>query len=1057
MRNKVLYVKKKVSENGCTGCGACVNICPNKAVSMERNEEGFWESRIEETKCTECGRCRSVCHLAEGHLARDNRMPSYYAAVSKDVDNVEHSSSGGIFFELCKKILGESGVVYGAVQESVFEVVHRRAETQEQAELFRRSKYLESRTGTCYREVEKDLEKGRKVLFSGVGCQIAGLYCYLGKKYENLFTCEVVCHGIPSHLAYEKYLEEMEHRLGDAVCGIVFRDKSRGWRNNSICESYKSGRKSLSSSSVHPLHAVYLKGINMRSICGFCRYAHVPRTADITLADFWQYKGKLVGEDWDEGISLIAVNNEQGEALLKGIADSILVESVEEEMALESCRHMNHSPILYKSQGAFLQMLRDTDFSTAVSVCSDFGPVIKENELYKTSEVREEEILEVFWRDEREIVYVEDGGKKLKGIITCGHFLENIQNPEKWVNEAFAKAVLEGNCQYVIKDIFLSNQRINRIPLVDREENLRYEVRRKGTGRVHDGFETGFVEMAEKYEKIFGDKLLTILEKRQAWREKSASSCIFMVDNISRKKILWKKYHVKSICKQELHGEIEKMKPFLQLCLQRTEVYFVKRPDLLEDYEYTNEERERIEQKATFQSLSGNVEANEAILKKLFGDRYSPAYVKALCDVPQIVEKNNRYQHVDHVSDYINVIGGCRRTCGQVQAYHSTVHIYGRCGVFGYAVEDADTMPSILQGLFIRDQYKIRVVNHGLWGGDEEKILHNLSVDIMEGMIKPEDKVILYMDYLTCMERLRSLKLCIIDSTPLFHEFMKGKTAFYDRPGHMTAEGYGFIAKLLYHEIMCHRDITIADKTLQNIGEFLTLYGDHTESEHEKESDFGEAALERYLTEVENRVPYPGQARRGAIVMNCNPFTKGHRYLVETAAGEVDELLIFVVEEEKSFFSFQDRFRMVQNGTKDLKNVHVLPGGKFMISALTFPEYFEKERRQDVKINAVSDVQIFGQKIAPRLHIAVRYAGTEPEDKVTAQYNETLREILGLYGVDFREIDRMKQGEETVTATKVRRLMEEGDREGIRALVYKTTYTYLDQQGFLYQTKGVEI
>ena len=133
--------------------------------------------------------------------------------------------------------------------------------------------------------------------------------------------------------------------------------------------------------------------------------------------------------------------------------------------------------------------------------------------------------------------------------------------------------------------------------------------------------------------------------------------------------------------------------------------------------------------------------------------------------------------------------------------------------------------------------------------------------------------------------------------------------------------------------------------------------------------------------------------------MNCNPFTLGHQYLAEYAAARVAKLYIFVVEEDKSEFPFADRIELVKQGVKHISNVEVLPSGKFIISQQTFSGYFNKAGLQDVAVDSSEDVEIFGREIAPTLGITVRFAGEEPKDNVTRQYNETMKEILPRYEI----------------------------------------------------------
>ena len=177
--------------------------------------------------------------------------------------------------------------------------------------------------------------------------------------------------------------------------------------------------------------------------------------------------------------------------------------------------------------------------------------------------------------------------------------------------------------------------------------------------------------------------------------------------------------------------------------------------------------------------------------------------------------------------------------------------------------------------------------------------------------------------------------------------------------------------------------------------------------------------------------------------MNCNPFTFGHQYLVEYAAAKVTRLYIFVVEEDRSAFPFKDRIELVRQGVKHIPNVEVLPSGKFIISQQTFSGYFNKAELQDVAVDSSEDVEIFAKEIAPTLGITIRFAGEEPTDNVTRQYNETMKRILPRYGIEFCEIPRKVFGEEIISASSVRAALQVGDFEKIKQLVPDSTLNYL--------------
>lgn len=185
-------------------------------------------------------------------------------------------------------------------------------------------------------------------------------------------------------------------------------------------------------------------------------------------------------------------------------------------------------------------------------------------------------------------------------------------------------------------------------------------------------------------------------------------------------------------------------------------------------------------------------------------------------------------------------------------------------------------------------------------------------------------------------------------------------------------------------------------------------------------------------------------AKSGAIVMNCNPFTKGHKFLVEQAAKAVDALYVIVVEEEKSLFSFKDRFAMACAGTSHLDNVVLVSGGRYAVSALTFPSYFTGEADL-AKAHSTMDAEIFAQQIAPALGISVRFVGTEPFSEVTAVYNEVLKERLPKYGIEVCEIERLTDGALAISASRVRECYEAGDLEGLAALVPSTTLDYIKE------------
>ena len=200
--------------------------------------------------------------------------------------------------------------------------------------------------------------------------------------------------------------------------------------------------------------------------------------------------------------------------------------------------------------------------------------------------------------------------------------------------------------------------------------------------------------------------------------------------------------------------------------------------------------------------------------------------------------------------------------------------------------------------------------------------------------------------------------------------------------------------------------------------------------------------LEKYLKDIE---PFDcgNNEKIGAIVMNCNPFTLGHKYLIDYARKSVDFLYIFVVEENRSVFQFEDRINLVRQGVKEWDNIKVVPSGKFILSYSTMPIYFEKEQKKEAVIDATADIEIFAKYIAPKLNISVRFAGTEPIDKVTLQYNMEMRRTLSEYDIEFIEIPRVELSGNVISASIVRKKIKDNKWDEVEKLVPKSTYEFL--------------
>lgn len=471
-------------------------------------------------------------------------------------------------------------------------------------------------------------------------------------------------------------------------------------------------------------------------------------------------------------------------------------------------------------------------------------------------------------------------------------------------------------------------------------------------------------------------------------------------------------------------------------------VYFYNRiGKKKQNYDYSLNEQYRMKKGLSYPIMYKDISKYENDLKEIFGNLYSRDYIREIGKIPQVVRVGNEYRHEDYISRYINVVNGKRITRYQPKEYSRTIHVYGRCGAFGYAVEDKDTLPSLLQKELLESgNADIRVVNHGLWGGTDEYLDHNFLNDAIG--IKQGDIVLFYRMHFDkrLIAEFTKRGVHYKELTEEWHARRDKDVTFFDKPGHMNANGYKLVAKLIKEDLIttnlcCGKgDETITDST-EHLNYYLTS---KTNNGFEKE-------ITGYTDKVLTEFPLTNEMKsNGAIVMNCNPFTYGHRYLIEYAAKQVDRLYIFVVEEDKSFFLFADRYEMVKNGVNGLDNVVVVPSGKFIISAYTFPEYFMKDYVKEKEFDVSLDVETFCRYIAPRLKIFTRFAGEEPFDPVTRNYNESMKKILPEHGMEFVEIPRLSLDDKRViNATKVRELLKNKEYNDLKEYVPDSTYKIL--------------
>ena len=328
----------------CCGCSACAQVCPKDAIQMKLDKEGFLYPVIDSSKCINCSLCEKVCPIQNKYSRNAEYKREFYGAYNKNKEILKDSSSGGVFWALVEYIFSLGGVVYGAALGENFQVAHQRAATLEECAQFRKSKYLASSISNTYKQAQADLTAGKYVLFSGTPCQIAGLYSYLGKEFPRLYTCDVVCHGVPSKTVFDKYIVELNQKEGARAVSMCWRDKEQGWGPNHVTIFFNNGKRLSTTSLQNPYQKGFLNNIYLRPSCYSCHWAKLPRVGDISLADFWGYQGNLTRNNANGGLSIVILSSSKGKELFEQIKAHLVYEPTTELYVKSKSRHVYKHP-----------------------------------------------------------------------------------------------------------------------------------------------------------------------------------------------------------------------------------------------------------------------------------------------------------------------------------------------------------------------------------------------------------------------------------------------------------------------------------------------------------------------------------------------------------------------------------------------------------------------------------------------------------------------------------------------------------------------------------------
>lgn len=649
------------------------------------------------------------------------------------------------------------------------------------------------------------------------------------------------------------------------------------------------------------------------------------------------------------------------------------------------------------------------------------------------------------------MIYCENNGK-LVGIISTGDILRAYREGQDKVRVNRRFTSLHDGEYMKAKNFFFKNNRINALPVVSENGTLEGDYTRWDDLLILEYLiETDIKQCIEKCRKgkevmlvrpcgvssdrqrVFKklEKMMWLsgvevrsIEHSDVSRYMEDDNIILFVEQneiracITRLKILFGKQYrehnnlkiYRDIFSRELNFSDNDCAVYLKELQDKGIKIFGL---IFEESTYYKKLLERVENRFTAAGEKVSNILPKAMYEDFLDNLYSKEYAEGIFNMPIDYENNGGVCSLkDCKSRYYNVLNGERCTTNQPKEYTGSVYFFGPCYIYGHYAEDKNTIESLLQNHICHNGGKVRVVNCGCL---ETRRFYGYLPRIIATQLRKGDIVVIDLPpkdiegvyYLDLNKELEKHNVKV--------EWM------VDKPWHCNHKINQIYAEAIYDTL-----IPVLRKSMEEQGEVI-----------EKDENFIKFLyLERYFGNFDaskyNRI--------GSIVMNCNPFTYGHRYLVEQALNLVDFLIIFVVEQDKSVFSFAERFAMVKKGVEELDNVMVVPSGPFILSQMTVPEYFNnKQMTENVSEHEEQDVAIFAGKIAPPLGIKYRFVGEEPFDEVTNRYNMAMKKVLPQYGIDIIIIPRKESNGKVISATAVRKCLKEKNFNSLKELLPDTT------------------
>ena len=345
----------------CCGCYSCMDVCAQKCITMQIDNEGFWYPNVNITQCIDCGICEKSCPMLD--VKRSNEVPLAYAAINKDEKIRLNSSSGGIFYALAEHVISKGGIVFGAAMSNdCTSVIHISAHNMKELQKLQGSKYLQSKIGDTYSEAKVVLETGKIVMFTGTPCQIAGLRSFLKREYINLITVDIICHGVPSPELWKKYIGYIEKKNNSIVKSVNFRYKQTTGQDFGIRKMDEKHMLEYTSKDMDSFMQMFLKNYCLRPSCYACT-AKESKLSDITIGDFGGIEKIEPDMNDGKGISVVLIRSDCGRKTLETIKNKLMLKEIAYEVAVSENSAENVSVKRPKERTTFFGDMNHLSFN----------------------------------------------------------------------------------------------------------------------------------------------------------------------------------------------------------------------------------------------------------------------------------------------------------------------------------------------------------------------------------------------------------------------------------------------------------------------------------------------------------------------------------------------------------------------------------------------------------------------------------------------------------------------------------------------------------------------